>query len=64
MAKVKVLVEGYLSDDNDKKTCSTVSLVLDKDIVMVVDPGYLENQKILVDALKKEGFDINDVNIV
>ena len=23
MAKVKVLVEGYLSDDNDKKTCST-----------------------------------------
>jgi len=31
---------------------------------MVVDPGNLKNKKILVDALKKEGLTIDDVNIV
>src|SRR3989344_777028 len=64
MANVKVLVEGYLSEDNDGRTASTVSLVLDKNIVMVVDPGYLKDQKVLTDALKKEGFAPEDVNMV
>jgi glyoxylase-like metal-dependent hydrolase (beta-lactamase superfamily II) len=31
---------------------------------MVVDPGVLESQQILIDALKKEGLGINDVNCV
>jgi len=39
-------------------------LVKDKDIVMVVDPGVLEDQKILVGKLKEEGLTIDDVNIV
>lgn len=63
MAKVKVLVEGYVSSDLNN-ACATVSLVKDKDIVMVVDPGALEDQKILVDALKDEGIGVDDVNFV
>lgn len=64
-AKVKVLVEGYVSADvGGGKTRPTISLVQDKDIVMVVDPGILENQQLLVDALKKEGLLVDDVNIV
>jgi glyoxylase-like metal-dependent hydrolase (beta-lactamase superfamily II) len=67
MAEVKILVEGYTSADDpssEEKTCSTITLVRDKGIVMVVDPGVLEDQKMLVDALKKENLSINNVNIV
>jgi glyoxylase-like metal-dependent hydrolase (beta-lactamase superfamily II) len=68
MAKVKILIEGYTTADTaesgEEKTCPTITLVKDKDIVMVVDPGVLEDQKILTDALKNEGLTINDVNIV
>ncbi|MCX6760130.1 MAG: MBL fold metallo-hydrolase [Candidatus Nealsonbacteria bacterium] len=69
MAEVKVLIEGYTSadskDDSEvEKTCATISLVRDGDIVMVVDPGVLETQQILIDKLKKEGLAIDDVNII
>ena len=65
MAEVKVLIKGYTSEESGgEKTCATITLVKDKDIVMVIDPGVLEDQKLLVDALKKEGLDVNDVNIV
>jgi len=69
MAKVKVLVEGFTTADakvllGHEKTCPTISLVVDGDIVMVVDPGALDNQKVLVDALAKEGYNVSDVNMV
>jgi len=65
VAEVKVLIEGYTSDEKGGgKTCATITLVKDKDIVMIVDPGALEDQKMLVDALKKEGLGIDDVNVV
>jgi len=65
MAEVKVLIKGYTSEDSGgEKTCATITLVKDKDIVMVVDPGILESQKELVDALEKEGLSVDDVNIV
>ena len=69
MAEVKILIEGYTSagsvaEGGEEKTCPTISLVKDKDIVMVVDPGILEDQKILIDKLKEEGLGIDDVNIV
>jgi len=69
MAEAKILVEGYTnadsaSDGGEEKTCPTISLVLDKDIVMVVDPGVLDSQKILADALKKENIKVEDVNFV
>jgi len=69
-AEVKILVEGYTNADTkadsggEEKTCATISLVRDKDLIMVVDPGILESQQILIDALAKEGLDVRDVNMV
>ena len=69
MDKVKVLIEGYTTvgpvvSDEEEKTCSTVTLIRDEDVIMVVDPGALEDQKILVDKLKEEGLSVDDVNVV
>ena len=65
MAEVKVLIKGYTSEvGGGEKTCSTITLVKDKDIIMIVDPGVLESQQMLIDALKKEGLSINDINVV
>jgi len=69
MAEVKVLIPGYTTEDTkaeseEEKTCATITLVKDKNIIMIVDPGILESQQILIDALEKEGLNINDMNIV
>ncbi|MFH1506081.1 MAG: MBL fold metallo-hydrolase [archaeon] len=64
MAEVKVLVKGYVADEEGGHSCSTISLVRNEDIVMVVDPGTVADQKIIVDALKKEGLSIDEVNVV
>jgi len=65
MAEVKILIEGYTSEDSgEEKTCPTITLIRDKDIRMIVDPGVLEDPKILVDKLKEEGLTIDDINIV
>ncbi len=68
MAEVKILIEGYTTADTaeagEEKTCPTITLIKDKDIVMIVDPGVLENQKILIDILRKEGLTIDDIDIV
>ncbi len=68
MAQVKILIEGYTTADSgtegDEKTRATTTLVRDKDILMVCDPGVLDSQQILIDALKKEGLTVNDVNYV
>lgn len=69
-AKVKILVEGYTNADSkaesggDEKTCATISLIKDGNLVIVVDPGVLEAQQVLIDALQKEGLGVNDVNMV
>jgi glyoxylase-like metal-dependent hydrolase (beta-lactamase superfamily II) len=69
MAEVKVLIEGYTNADSNNDsgkeiTCSTITLVKDKNLNIVVDPGVLESQQMLIEALKREGLSINDVNIV
>lgn len=69
MAEVKILIQGYTTADSavsggEEKTCATTTLVKDEDVIMVVDPGVLEDQKMLVDKLKEEGLSINDVNVV
>ncbi|MBU3934768.1 MBL fold metallo-hydrolase [Patescibacteria group bacterium] len=69
MAEVKILVEGYTTADSvtaggKENTCPTITLVRDKNTVMVVDPGVLKSQKILIDALKKEKLAVGDVNVV
>jgi glyoxylase-like metal-dependent hydrolase (beta-lactamase superfamily II) len=68
MAEVKILVEGYTTvdstDEGEEKTRPTITLVRDKNIIMVCDPGVLDSQRILIDVLKHEGLTINDVNYV
>ncbi|MEK7166876.1 MAG: MBL fold metallo-hydrolase [Patescibacteria group bacterium] len=68
MAEVKILIEGYTTADTaeagEEKTCPTITLIKDKDIVMVVDPGVLEDQKIIVNKLGGEGLTIDDINVV
>ncbi|MFH1838544.1 MAG: MBL fold metallo-hydrolase [Candidatus Kuenenbacteria bacterium] len=68
MTKVKILIEGYTTADTaesgEEKTCPTISLIKDENIVIIVDPGVLENQKMLIDKLKAEHLNIDDVKIV
>lgn len=71
MAEVKVLLKGYLMEDSPsgKGSCSTVSLVKDKDfsgkdMIMVIDPGTTLNQGLIADALKKENLKVSDVTHV
>ena len=68
-AEVKILVEGRTNYDSvaeigQESTSPTISLVKDGKIIMVVDPGVLESQQILVDALAKENLAVVDVNLI
>ncbi|MBW2981339.1 MBL fold metallo-hydrolase [Candidatus Woesearchaeota archaeon] len=64
MAEVKILVKGYISAESNGSFCSTITLIQDKDINMVVDPGTLKDRQILIDVLKKENLDLEDINFV
>lgn len=68
MAEVKVLIKGYTSGETNGRSCSTVVLIKDKingkDVNIVVDPGTLPSQNVLVNELSKHGLKINDINIV
>jgi glyoxylase-like metal-dependent hydrolase (beta-lactamase superfamily II) len=69
MAEVKILIEGFTNADSadesgEEKTSTTCTLIRDGKLVIVVDPGVLESQNILVDALAKEGLKVEDVNLV
>ena len=68
MAEVKILIEGFTTADTketgEEKTCPTITLVRDNNIIMVVDPGILEDQGMLTNKLEEEGLKIDDVNIV
>ncbi len=69
VAEVKILLKGFTNADSvaetgEERTRATTTLVRDGNIVMVVDPGVLESQDILVDALAKENLTVQDVNIV
>ena len=68
-AEVKILVEGFTNanefdEAGQEKTIPTITLVRDDDVVMIVDPGILESQQILIDALEKEDLTVEDVNVV
>lgn len=69
-AKVKILIEGYTNADSkaesggEEKTCPTITLVRDGGLVIVVDPGVLDSQQILINALQNEGLTISDVNMI
>jgi len=68
MAEVKILIEGFTSadqpDGEEEKTCPTITLVRDRDFIIIVDPGVLEDQQILVDKLEELGLKAADINLV
>lgn len=66
MAEVKVLVPGHTTADSggEESTVATITLVIDKEIKMVVDPGCLKDRNILIEALKKENLKPEDINYV
>jgi len=68
-AEVKILITGATNADSvgetgEEKTQPTITLVRDDEWIMVVDPGILESQQVLIDALKKENLTVDDVNVV
>ena len=68
-AEVKILVQGYtnaneVGETGQEMNCPTITLIRDKNMILVVDPGILESQQILIDALGGEGIGVNDVDFV
>lgn len=63
MAEVKILLEGYLTKDFGG-TCSTITLISDKDIKMIIDPGTVKDQKLIIDQLANDGLTIEQINYV
>lgn len=61
--KVKVLIEGYAKEINGEEhaSCSTV-LIEEENNKIIVDPG--SNRELLIDSLKQEGLNTEDINIV
>src|ERR1043165_7756849 len=64
-ASVFVLNEGYVGlDGDDERVAGTVSLILDGDAVIVVDPGMVASRDALLAALAAHGPQAGDVTDV
>lgn len=68
-AEVKIIHEGWINADcvkagKEPTTSPTITLIKDGPIVVVVDPGVLPSQQVLIDALKREGLEIKDITHV
>lgn len=67
MAEVKVLIEGWTNADSlakgmdEENDACTTSLIRDGEIIGVVDPGIMDDKRTLIDALKKENLELEDV---
>lgn len=64
MFKIKVLLKGYCSSDNKGHACSTITLVQDRNLNIIIDPGTTKNQNAIIQALKKEKLKASDINVV
>ena len=62
-ATFKILAEGYVKKGGES-VASTVSLVQDKNINLIVDPGLVKDRLDIVGALEKEGLTPNAINYV
>ncbi len=64
-AKVEILIIGYYTSEGPYgHACSTITLIEDKDLKIVVDPGTLSDPMVLIDALKKRNLLLDDINVV
>jgi len=65
MATVDVLIAGHVKDTPAGKSVHpSVSLVRDGDLVIVVDPGILDDPALLTDALAAHDTSVDDVTHV
>lgn len=61
----QILLKGYYTlDETAGRVCSTVTLVQDKDLNIIVDPGTLSSPQVLFQALKKRNLTLDDINVV
>ena len=62
-AEIKVLIEGYVKKIDEKEyATSSVILIKDKSLNIIVDPGM--NRKLLLDSLANENLKTSDINFV
>lgn len=69
MAEVKILIEGFTNADSkesgsDEKTRTTTCLITDNNFKIVSDPGVLESQQVMIDALNNENLSVHDITHV
>lgn len=64
MAEFHVLSEGYLSEGNDNRVGSTVSLVRDGNVLVVIDPGLVPAPSAILDPLGAFGLRPEEVTDV
>lgn len=63
MAKIKVLIEGYVKKINGAEyASSSVTLIRDHNLNILVDTGM--NRRLLLDALKKAGLTAGDIDYI
>ncbi len=62
--KVKIIFPGYESAENNGRSCSNVVLIRTDDRNIIVDPGTLPSQEILIEKLKQEKLSVADIDIV
>lgn len=63
MSNFKILIEGYARDEDDYEVASpSTVLIEDGGLKILVDPG--SNQKLLIEALGKEGLQPKDIDII
>jgi glyoxylase-like metal-dependent hydrolase (beta-lactamase superfamily II) len=61
MADVHVLVEGYAREGDELRVGSTVSLILDGDAAIVIDPGMVADRATLMRATRDAAIEPGDV---
>jgi len=63
MAKIKILIRGYVKEIDGKEfASSTTTLIQDADLNIIVDPGM--DRKLLVSALNEENLSLNQIDYV
>lgn len=63
MAKVFVLVEGYVKDAGETVQ-STITLIQDNGRNIIVDPGMTRDPRAITDALKKHGLQPGNIDTI
>ncbi len=63
MADVKVLIDGYVREEDDEEfASSTTVLIRENELNIIVDPGM--DRKLLLKTLRKENLSPTDINYV